>query len=158
MKVQFERLQKLYIIFLYLFIIILPFQVFLITNNCSINPAIELAIIYYFLTYRKVKITILCIISIFFDKLHGIVIGSSLIGLVIANIYLYYVSQRITHRNNFNNFLLFVPFCLIVSVSKFFIVVFLLNNNIDNFNFIIHLITTILSYPIIKTVLSISEY
>ena len=158
MKVQFERLQKLYIIFLYLFIIILPYQVFLITNNCSINPAIELAIIYYFLTYRKVKITILCIISIFFDKLHGIVIGSSLIGLVIANIYLYYVSQRITHRNNFNNFLLFVPFCLIVSVSKFFIVVFLLNNNIDNFNFIIHLITTILSYPIIKTVLSISEY
>ena len=135
------------------FICLIPLKLYklnLVDVFDQIFPAIDIAILYYFSSYSKIRYWLLFLIGMILDQIYQMPTGSNSLVIITANLVLNYANRWFILKDEVTNIL---GFC----IYSFFVIsfrelIFLAKNdyNFQELSIYFYYITTILSYPILK--------
>lgn len=127
----------------------LRFEYRLSSDISEILPAIELCLIYYLSTYKKLCYWHLFIIGLLIDMLYDLPLITTSSTLMTANFILKKLTTKILAKNFLTNILIFYLYSFFVISIRFVIIRAFSLNNIDIYSLYFYFFTTIFSYPII---------
>lgn len=129
---------------------ILPASVHIFSGlHYDIFPALDLAVIFYLSTYRKIEYWQLFIIGILLDALYCTIHGLSSFILIISEFLIKQSSNYFLLRNYVTNLASFVCYTAFFLLMKYCIIVVLTINDIGLLSLLSYFLTTILSYPLL---------
>lgn len=130
--------------------IILPFEVFRFGFHSEIFPALDLIIIYYFTTYRKMEIWQLFIIGFVLDPFYGMPIGTNSLILMLTHFLLVYFGKGLSLKKYIMNLLVFIAYGFIAISLRYIAMTIIGPYAMEGYGIYFYFLTTIFSYPIIK--------
>jgi cell shape-determining protein MreD len=134
-------------------LLILPLNQHLFGFYSEIFPALDLIIIYYISTYKKIKYWQLFIIGIFLDQLYALPAGLSSFALILAEKILRYYTKWLLLKEYTTNLTIFCAYTAFIMIIKYLIITILSPSHIDGMSILFYFITTILAYPIMHVIL-----
>ncbi len=150
----------------YFFILCFSFYIFLLFTLPSqfykfglfevvgdIFPAIDIILIYYFSTYKTVKYWMLFLIGIILDQLYQLPVGSSSLVLILSNLILVYTQKWFILKEYTTNILIFCFYAFLVIGSRYIVFVSNYKYNFEGISFYFYYFSTIVSYPIVKSLI-----
>lgn len=144
---------KLIRICILLLIVIFPLVSFRIHIQSAIFPALETIVIYFFLENIKMRNfgAILC--GLFVDQISLMPTGYNSFSLLCGNIFLRFVNKRFLVKSYKINIIIFGGYILTIFTSKYLIFVSQ-NHYIKPLGIILQLLTTLVAYPFLESLLS----
>ena len=136
-----------------LLFITFPFSQQVFGTHCEILPAVDLAVIFYFSTYRRIKYWHIFIFGIVIDQLYTLPFGITSALLLPAEFCLRIIPKWVALRDYFTNLLIFVCYCMVVILGKYMLVTILSHNHLDYISTVFYFLTTILVYPIMHLIM-----
>lgn len=139
-------------VFFVLFIALIalfPLFSFRVPVDSTIFPALDIIFIYYLTTYHSMKYLHLLIITIYFDQIYAMPIGSNLIAFITINLLLQLINKKVSLKSYLINNFIFYVYCAFALCVKYLILV-IMNGNIyvDIFRALLQYLTTIFIYPL----------
>jgi cell shape-determining protein MreD len=130
--------------------IILPFEVFKFGLHSEIFPALDLIIIYYFTTYRKMEVWQLFITGFALDPFYGMPIGTNSLILMLANFLLIYFGKGLSLKKYIINVSIFAAYGFIVILLRYIAMTITGSYGMEGYSIYFYFLTTIFSYPAVK--------
>ncbi len=152
-KLNLKFLHKTLIIFLQFNIFILSQNLYIFNLSSEIFPALELSIIFYISTYRKISYWHLLIIGLFLDQLYSTPLGVNSLILIIASLILKYICKLCVIKKYSTNIIIFCGYAFFLITARYIFITILSINYIEGNAIFFYLITTIFSYPIMYIIL-----
>lgn len=149
----FRLINKFLIISFLLNLFILPFNIYIFNLSNEIFPALDLIIIYYFSTHKKIYHWQLFIIGIFLDQLYNNAIGINSLILIIADLAFSYINKLCLIKKYETNIIIFCGYAFFVIAARYCFITILSTNYIEGNAIVFYYITTIFSYPIMYIIL-----
>jgi len=134
----------------YLFILLLlPFQWYQIGVYKEIFPALDLIIVYYLSTHKKMTYFYLFVIGLMIDQLYCFPIGLSSITLIISHFILLIISKWLTLKDYVTNVTMFCLYSVFVTGFRYLLITIGSTQYMENNSIYFYLLTTIFAYPVI---------
>lgn len=134
------------------FLILLPSQIYLTGYISPIFPALEIAVIYYFLTTNSYNILIVIILGIFIDKLQNLPVGINSIAFISGWYVLQVTGKSFNYKQYYINLINFMPFLLVVILIRYILVWINYDYGLNIIEIIFLFLTTSCSYPSVNHV------
>ena len=146
-KYAIKNLIRLLIIVFCIITFMLPYEHFLFHTYCTIFPALDLAIIYYYSTHNKLHYWQLFIIGILLDQLQTTPNGLNSLVLILAQMSLIYSGNYLLFSDYFTNVLMFCSYSAFIILLKYLVITATSNHYIEFLPVLFYFFTTILVYP-----------
>ena len=134
------------------FILVFPLVNFKIHLTSPIFPAVEIGIIYYLICNFNFAEWKILIAGLLIDQMYGLPTGSSSLVLLINNILLKYKGWWVLVKHDLIHFIAFCGYAAITLICRYLIFVSL-KQYPSLFELCFQCLTTIFSYPILKSIL-----
>lgn len=116
-------------------------------------PALDLCVVYHLIIYNDLRSLSVFVIGVLMDTLYGIPIGSTPIALISARAVLKRMRGMVVLTEYYMNIIIFIPYCIYILSLRYIFSVLWDDRIIDTIDFVFHILTTIVAYPIIKLIL-----
>lgn len=131
-------------------LMIMPSYLYYLGYQIDIIPALDICVVYYFVSFGNMGVLSLFFIGILLDALYGIPVGSSSFALISANYFLAYGKGVLLIKKYYTNITLFIVYSLYILILRSVFTSLWYEGQMDILALIFHILTTIAAYPIIK--------
>jgi hypothetical protein len=154
---MFKKLTYLFLKIITLIILMLlllfPIVNFKITLESEIFPCIEIILAYYLSTNYPVRSWHVFITGFFIDQIHSMPIATNSLALILAHMWLNYVSKWFVLKTYVTSLANFYGYCLIILILRYFIIIGFNPISSQLLILFFQYMTTISSYPLVKIML-----
>lgn len=132
---------------------LLPFEWYKIGMYGEIFPALDIIIIYYLSTYKKIQYWHLFIIGLFIDQLYHFPLGVSPLVFIFMSWFLRKIGEWFLLKNYITNYIIFCIYSMCIIFLRYMFITIKGINHIEGFAIFFYYLTTIFSYPIVRTLI-----
>ncbi len=147
-----KSLIKILIIGYFLFLLILPFELFVFLYRFNYFPALDLMVIYYFCSKLKVNNVVLFVLGVLIDPMHNMPIGTNSLSLICGNVLINKLKEFIEVQDYILNCTIFCFYSLLIIVLRFLIITIVSSYYIEGNSIYFYYVITILIYPSVQVI------